>query len=43
MNAADVLEITALTLRIGLVSTLMILVPGVALGLFGSLHALASS
>jgi molybdate transport system permease protein len=32
MSAADVLEITALTLRIGLVSTLLILLPGVALG-----------
>ncbi|MHC5211394.1 MAG: molybdate ABC transporter permease subunit [Planctomycetota bacterium] len=32
MNGSDVLEITALTLRVGLTSTLMILVPGVALG-----------
>lgn len=32
MNAAELLEITALTLRVGLVSTLLILVPGIALG-----------
>jgi molybdate transport system permease protein len=32
LRLADVAEITALTLRVGLLSTLLILVPGVALG-----------
>lgn len=34
MTLREVLEITALTLRVGAVATLMILVPGIALGYF---------